>query len=645
MQPKAWPHRERDGRRLLELPPAARSALASLLAVWLVLAGVAPVLAQAPGQAGGPQSNIASYSVEVRLDPVAKVLHGRERITYTNPSRDTLSEVWLRLYLNAFRSAETQWMREGGGEHRGFSADSPGWIKLDRLALGETGAALPLPGDEGHTEDTIVRLPLPSALGPGQALALDIDWTAQLPKVFARTGYAGDFIMAGQWYPKLAVYDRGAWDTEPWHAASEFFADFGNYDLAITVPADYVTGASGVRQGETANADGSKTVRYRAERVTDVAWTAWPGFLVYDREIEAAGVRTQLELLLPPGEEGNAERHLTAARAALAAYGGWYGAYPWPKLTIVVPPPQAGGAGGMEYPTLVTTGTNAGTEGLPPVDQGLHALEMVTVHEIAHQWFPMQVQSNEAREAWLDEGFADYLTTRLLARMFGAGRSVVDLPGLRLGYQDMQRGQVASLNAVREPLAKPSWEFESFFTYATTVYAKGSLALASMEGLYGDERFTRALRHYADSWRWRHPTSADLRDALGESLGEPVDWFFADFVFGEAIVDYSVASVDSWQAVVERQGESRYPIDIRLTFTNGESKSQHWSGEGKRLTLEGEGRAIAGISLDPDQRIALELDRLDNARVCDPDPTPAVALSGRWLALAQWLLQLLGQVG
>ena len=630
-----------------------RAVLAILAALWLALATVLPAAAQAqtgtPAQtqapAGGPQSDVASYQIQVTLDPTTKQLHGSERITYRNPSPDTLQEIWVHLYLNAFRSADTQWMREAGGEHRGFSASAPGWIKVEQFSLADSGTPLPLPGG-GDTEETNVRVPLPTPLGPGKTLALDVRWTAQLPRVFARTGYAGDFFMAGQWYPKLAVYDRGHWDTEPWHANAEFFADFGNYDLAVTVPANYVTGASGVRAGETDNGNGTKTVRYRAERVTDVAWTAWPDYRVFTREVPIGSSQVQVEVLLPPDEAGNASRHLDAAQAALENYSAWYGAYPWPKLTVVVPPEDAGGAGGMEYPSLVTTGTNAPIPpGLPVLAQGVHMLEIVTVHEIAHEWFPMQVQSNEGAEAWLDEGFADYLTTRLLGRLYGFDSSVMDLAGLRQGYAEMMRGEAKALDVSREPLATPAWQFPSFNAYVATVYGKGSLTLLSLERLFGDERFTAALRHYADTWRWRHPTSADLQAALSESLGENLDWFFGAFVFGRDVVAYRVASLDAAKAVVERVGEVPYPVDVRLTFADGTSRTQVWDGADQRLTLDGSGRPINAVAIDPDERIALEMDRLDNARVLQPDATPAFALAGRWLAFVQLLLQLFGQVG
>lgn len=626
-------------------PHRRLSALtAALLALCLLLSGVPSAAAQSSGPPGGPQSDVASYQIQVTLDPQSKQLQGSERITYRNPSADTLTELWFHLYLNAFRSPDTQWLRESGGAHRGFAAGEPGWIKVERLALADGGPTLPLP-DGGDTAETNVRVPLPKALGPGQILTLEATWTAQLPRVFARTGYAGDFFMVGQWYPKLAVYDRGHWDSEPWHANSEFFADFGNYDLAVTLPQSYVTGASGVRQGETANADGSKTARYRAERVTDVAWTAWPQYQAIDRQMQAAGQTTQVELLLPASEAGDAERHLAAIRAALDAYGTWYGAYPWPKLTVVVPPASSGGAGGMEYPTLVTTASNGPTRGLPGIDNGIYGLETVTVHEIAHEWFPMQVQSNEAAEAWLDEGFADYLTTRLLGRLYGPDRSVLNLPLLRLGYVNQQRGVVGSAGVEQEPLAQPSWQFQSPYTYAATVYGKGSLALLSLQGLYGDERFTAALHHYADVWRWRHPTSADLRDALAQALGQNLDWFFNSFVFGRDVVDYQVGAITDGQATVERVGEARYPVDVRLDFADGSSRLERWDGQERSLALAGDGKAIAGVAVDPEERITLEINRLDNTRLEQPALAPALALADRWLAFVQMLLQLVGQVG
>ena len=241
---------------------------------------------------------------------------------------------------------------ESGEEHRGQASDPAhlGAISVTRLAVADGGPALAVPPEAAT--DTIVRVPLPQPIPPHGTLTLAMEWTDQLRSSSPAPADFEDFHMVGQWYPKLAVYDpsRGGWDTEPWHANSEFFADFGDYDLTLTVPATAVTGASGVRVSEAQNADGTKTVRYRAERVTDVAWTAWPRFQVVQRDILANGLPVQVELLLPPEEAPVAERHLAIVQRALDAYSGWYGQYPWPKLTVVAPPAGADGPAGWSTP-------------------------------------------------------------------------------------------------------------------------------------------------------------------------------------------------------------------------------------------------------------------------------------------------------
>lgn len=609
-----------------------------LVALLLVL----PARAQPSNPSSPPQFDVASYELEAILDATAKQVHGRGRIHYRNPSPDTLTEIWLHLYLNAFRSPETTWLREAGVGFRGDSYDprQPGWIRVERLAIADGGPALTLP-DAGDTWDTIARVALPEPLSPGATLSLETAWTAQLPRVFARTGFLDNFFMVGQWYPKLAVYDRGQWDTEPWHANAEFFHDFGSYDLTLHVPDAFKTGATGVRLDAKTEEAGRQTVRYRADRVTDVAWTAWPSFQVHSRQATVAGTPVEIELLIPPQETDRAERHLDAAASALDLMSTWYGTYPWPRLTLVVPPAGAEGAGGMEYPMLTTTGSNPrapfGSGDLPRL------LEIITIHEIAHQWFPMQVQSNEAAEPWLDEGFADYLTIRTLAQLYGAERSVIDLPFLHMGYESLQRAQFVTA-ALRQRLAQPAWAFADQTVYGATAYGKGSLALLSLERTLGEPRFSAAMRAYADTWRWRHPTTRDFQRSLEESTGESLDWFFQPYVYGSGVVDYRIdGPLD--EAAILRDGDASFPLEIEIFLADGTVEARAWDGAAERFDLVDLAGA-RGLQIDPRGAITLQASRLDDGRA---DPASAgdlvAAATARWLAVAQSALQILGQVG
>ncbi len=643
----------------------ARATVVTLLAIMLAVLA-APILpvhgqttpaapagqpptppAATPGRPTAPAAPAsiytASYEIEARWDAVNKQIQGTATITYRNNSPDTLGELWMKLYLNAFRDENTLWMRESSGAHRDSSYDpkQPGWITLNRLRLADTGEDLL--AVTGSPTDTVLQIPLPAArrVPPGESIRLDVAWTSQLPRVFARTGVAGDFVMAGQWYPKLAVYDRGAWDTEPWHANAEFYADFGTYTLTLTVPMNYITGATGSRQGTVTNNDGTTTVRYFAESVSDIAWTAWPGYRLVTRAVEAAGRPVELELLAPRSMSTETDqRFLDTAQRSLDLLGRWFGQYPWSKLTLVVPPADASGAGGMEYPMLATLALPI--PGPFGVERGLRGVEIVTVHEIAHQWVPLQLATNEAREAWLDEGFADYATTRVLATIYPPDRSMLDVGPFHLGYETLQRIQYL-MGAVTQPLALPSWEYPDFLTYGATVYSKGTLTFLTLERTYGEERFLPAMQRYFDRWRWRHPTTADLQRSLEADLQTSLEWFFAPLVFGSGTVEYAVPTVSFNGTTVARRGDVAFPVDVELTDAPGRVTRGRWEASRPELEISASD-GLQRVRVDPDWTISLEANRLDNGRDVDPAPTPMLTLAARVLGLIQAAL-LAGMLG
>jgi hypothetical protein len=631
----------------------ARRVVTLALLAAILLAGLAhPARAQVTAPAAPPAPStplaardVASYDLTARWQPQTSQIQGSATITYTNLSTDTLGEIWLKLYLNAFRSESTQWMQESNGAHRGngWDPDHPGWIWLQSLRLADTGEDV-LPPD-ANIGSTVLRVPLPAARAtrPGEQVRLAVTWTSQLPQVFARTGVAGDFVMAGQWYPKLAVYHQGQWDTEPWHANSEFFHDFGDYTLDLTVPSGYVTGASGLRESTVANADGTSTVRYRAESVTDVAWTAWPRYRQAARTVMAAGQRIELELLAPRDLPlATDERYFGSAQAALDRLGGWYGAYPWPKLTLVVPPADAEGAGGMEYPSLVTL--ELPTDLPFGLGSGIHEVEVVTIHEIAHEWVPMQLATDEGREAWLDEGFADYATIRVLRTLFPDDATMVQLGPFWVSYETIHRVQFA-LVAVHQPLAQPSWLYPDMLTYGATVYSKGVVMLETLERYHGEQRFLAAMRGYFDRWRWGHPTTADFQRALEDGLGEPLGWFFQPLVYGQGVVEYTAEATPGGGIGVVRRGDVAFPVVIEEHYPSGQVERQPWDGAATRIDLTGEDGPPTRAEVDPDQVVRLEPDVLDNGIDTRPSRLPLALLAARILAVLQTVLVLAGAVG
>jgi hypothetical protein len=536
---------------------------------------------------------VASYHIDVHLDPVSKTIVGTERITYTNPSPDTLGEIWLRLYLRAFRDANTIWMREyGRWSPATLPPDYTGDITVQRLTLAN-GTDLLV---SATLTDTLMRVPLPQPLLPGQSLELDVSWAGKLPRVFARTGYGGrndSFFMVGQWYPKLAVYDRGRWDTEPWHANSEFFNDFGSYDVSIAVPHEYVVAGVGLPAGDARESGGTKTLRFTADDVTDVAFAASPDFQT--RVLKAGGVDIALYYL--PEHTAAVDAYLAVAAEALQMYGSWYGGYPHPRLTIVDVPDEATAAGGMEYPTLITSEVGAG---------GNYSwLAYVTSHEIGHQWWPMQTATNEAAEPWLDEGLTEYTGIRYMA----------DSPRgwATSGAVAFEQGLYAARAAI--PATLPSWQYAN--GAYVVVYSKTALGLWTLEGVAGTDRFRHAMADYLAEYRFKHPNGTDFRAALERDLGD-LGWLFDDYLSSSGTIDYAAAQIDHTDAAssvrVVRKGAVRVPIDILITFRNGAQQRQTWDGQATSVELKFPvSNPVMRVEVDPSRKLKAELNRLDNS--------------------------------
>ncbi len=358
---------------------------------------------------------IVTYHISVALDPVQKMLNGKETLTWRNTSTDRVGELRFHLYFNAFKNSESTFMRESGGVNRGFELAEGGWGWIDvtsmKTAEGEdlTGRIEFIhPDDDNASDQSVIRVPLSKPVLPGQTIQLAVAFAAKLPRVFARTGYYQNFYMVGQWFPKIGVYEaagqrfatKGQWNCHQFHANTEFYADYGVYDVTMNVPKEYIVGATGLLAGEMENGDGTKSVTYHAEDVHDFAWTASASYLDLTEQWQHVKIR----VLMQPQRAHQAERYFQSAKAALEYFDKHVGRYPYPNLTIIDPAYGASGAGGMEYPTFITA------ESMWGIGTFLKLAEIVTVHEFGHQYWYGMVGNNEFEEAWMDEGINRVLT-------------------------------------------------------------------------------------------------------------------------------------------------------------------------------------------------------------------------------------------
>ena len=642
----------------------------------LLLAFAVVVSAPPPAGADAPRAHadrIASYDLAVTLDAKTKTLTGRGTIVWRNPSADAVPDLWFHLYLNAFRDRESTFYRESSGRLRGVGMPSDGWGSIQVTALriregadllGRLAFAAP---DDGNSKDrTVARVSLPAPVQPGETIALEVAFTSKLPKAYARTGYAGDYVLAGQWFPKLAVYEpaglrgrtTGGWNAHQFHANSEFYADFGHYRVAITVPTRFIVGATGVRVATQAQANGTTTHTYEQDDVHDFAWTASPSFVEIVRRFDAGRAVTaseyaaasarldrpldqlrlgdvEVRLLVQPGHRPQAERYLSAAMDALERFGLAYGPYPHRTLTIVDPPEDAIGTGGMEYPTFFTAGTLA-LFNTWPFDR-VREPEEVVVHEFAHQYFQGMVASNEFEEPWLDEGMTTYVTGLAMEAMFGADRSVFEFAGLRGGELASLR---AGLNRRRgtEMIRQAAWTYADGYPF--NAYFRPALTLRTLAALVGERTMARIMRTYAERWRFRHPSSDDFYRVASEVAGRDLTPFFRQTIESPAVIDYAVGGITReatyTSVTVRREGDLQIPIVVAFKFAGRPVERRTWDGVARwtRFTFD-RAEPLEWVDVDPERRVALDVSWLNNGRVIAADRRAPVAMTSRWLLAVQ----------
>lgn len=576
-------------------------------------------------------SPIACYQIDVKLDAQAKKLWGNEMVTFVNTSGKSQDTLLLHLYPNAFQSDTTTFMKESLFPDRIKKMEKyRGTIEIEKVSL-NSGLDLT---DKKIVDETIMKLPLPDPLTPQDSISLKIEFVVKLPEIFVRMGYSGDDFMIGQWFPKMAVLDEdGTWNAHPYHFNSEFFADFGAYDVSITVPLKYMVGATGHLVKERENTDSMKTLVFHAEDVHDFAWAASPDFLVTKRIVDGI----EVEFFYKPEHEKNAKRIVDYAEFALKYYNSSFGKYHYGHFTIV--DIQIGfGGGAMEYPTFITISPS----GLPPEKIRVDAL--VIFHEMAHQWWYGMVASNEFEEAWLDEGFADYSQRRVLEHRYDKSANLVNLWGINLNEANLAKaGYLLDLQS--DPIVKNSWEFQNYLSYRTNVYFKASLVLETLRNLLGEEKMDEVLKEYFRRYKFKHPKTHDFIQVVNELAGGDWTSLLEQLLFGTGVCDYEVESIKSTplkkedgktryktEAIVKRWGEVVIPVDVVIELGDGKKIKENWNGKERWHKIEMETDSeIKSAIVDPENKIVLDVNVNNNSLTAQTQDSVMVRLFAQGL--------------
>ena len=647
--------------------------------IGLALASAGAVsVPSAPDAWGGPRSGseatlsdrVVDYRIEATLDPVAHTVDGRQTLTWRNRSRQTVRSVYLHLYMNAFKDAGSTYFTEqrAAGYDTRVKPGEWGHIALRSVTQGgaKVGWSFVQPDGGPATDQTVVRLDLPAPVAPGASASFDMDFLTRLPRVVASTGYVGSFHLVGQWFPKIGVLElpgeRGAtrarWNVHEYHYETEFYADFGRFDVKLTVPKGYTVGATGELQGTPVEIGGMLTHHYVQGDVHDFAWTADKRTAPPLRGTWSApgGPQVQLAVLFPPDRAASAAPALKAATDALTYFSKTLGPYPYKTLTIVVPPLNADSAGGMEYPTFITV---TGNEKIVPKTADAFGLDLVTIHEVGHSYFYGILASNEVEEPMLDEGLNEYWNQRMLrdeGRDTYVGTPLLAALGIAPGFKpfDATRHDAAPGEAA-DPLGQNAYQRPKGIG---PVYVRSATMLRDLEERIGKEATGRAFKEYYRRWKFRHPSIADLRETLAEASGQraAVHAAFAQQVYGTARVDDRIARLSSEPETAGKPGAWRTTVALQrrgapvaqsllVKFADGSSETVVWDDRQKARTFTWvrPARAVSA-ELDPRRQHYLDASKLDDSRTLDANGSASRRWTGDVAAFFNILFSLIATV-
>jgi len=627
---------------------------------------------------------IANYTISVELEPKTKVLTGKMLLEWTNTSTDSITELQFHMYLNAFKNSSSTFMRErdeafGGIDFTEFE-NMWGWIDIIsiKIADGEiltSNMKYIQPDDNNIDDQTVLALTLDKPISSQEIVNLEITFIAKLPEIIARTGYSDDYFFVGQWFPKIGVLESKGirnstetkWNCHQYHSQSEFYADFGVYNVDITLPEEYIVGATGFLTKRETNEDGSKTHYYTAKDVVDFAWAASPDFVEYEKVWKG----TIIKALMQPEHESLAYRHINATILAINYFEENLGEYPYPNITIIDPPFKGMKSGGMEYPTLFTTMS------LSYMPFSVKIPEMVTIHEFGHNYFMGILATNEFEEPWLDEGFNSYYESKILKNNYPVfsflGYNIEDIEIQRAGYTLYFNPQITDIDNF-------AWNFP-LGSYSVMSYNKPALVLKTMENLVGEETMLLIMKTYYDRWKFKHPCSNDfieianeiIKQEHGNDLGKNFNWFFQQTIFGTGICDFKLASISNTltsentsgvydqngvkltvvpeetpyiyqsKVVIYRLGDVKIPVEIQVHFENGDEIIEKWDGEESLKTYFYTGtNKVTWAKVDYLDKILIDINRNNNSFTLENNNLAYLKYTNKFLFWLQNFIQTIG---
>ncbi len=607
---------------------------------------------------------VSNYKIKVTFDPQSKYITVNEEILWRNFTEGSTKEIQLHFYPNAYKSNKTIF-----ASAYNITVDARTEIEIKDLTVDGKPAELIYiqPDIKNPNDSTVAKIELEKPVNPSDSVKINIFYKMRIPRSVKRLGYATgrNFFFVSQWFPKVGVFEEGKWICSQYHPYLNFYSDFGDYDVQIETPKEYIVSATGVEKTKD-EVDGKNLYRFIQNGVHDFVWFATDEILSAEKLYERKdGSEILIKAFIQPERKKYEDRYFTAVENSLKFFENNIGNYPYQTITLV-DVPRTCAAGGMEYPTLFTVGA----ELFSPKET--HQPESVTVHEFSHQFFYGLVANNEVYEAWLDEGFTTYITEKILNEFYGKeivsfklagyvpfyGMNLHSFSGIPVVYtlsniysaEGARYLQSYYNNITVGSIVDTSYKQPTRASYVINSYNKPALALLSLERYLGYSKMMGILKEYFALFKFKHPKAKDFKSVVLNKSGEDTDWFFKNIIEGSYYFDYKIKSLtpksdNRYEIFAERSGDGFFKNEIAL-FTDKDTLYRYWNSDErwKIFTFKTDNEVI-GAEIDPWRKNLLDINFANNSITLKPRYGASISMAMRWLFWIQNALMTLGGLG
>ena len=580
------------------------------------------------------------YDLNVLLDDQRHFLHGYAEIEYINHSGKPLNELYFHLWPNAYKNRKTAFARQKleAGETKFHFAKESERGYMDSLNFTVEGKPVTWENWEGHEDIIVVKLDDPVRMR--DKVKIRTPFRVKIPESFSRLGHVGQQYQITQWYPKLAVLDSAGWHPMPYLDQGEFYGETGKFDVRITVPANYVVGATGdlqfnpkeerfrkdreeasrrllftktdsKRQFERVYPDSLyKTLNFYAKKVHDFAWFCDKDYYLLTDTVKLphSGRDVKTVTMFTEKEKKYWVNATDYLRDATYAYSLWNGDYPYNHVTAVEGALSAGA--GMEYPNITIVSAEGSKQ----------TLELTIMHEVGHNWFYGMLGTNEREHPWMDEGLNSYMENRYWVSYYKDSMTafvpmvIQKAIGLNLTHSTLQKESYlfsAAENA-DQPIIGHSAKY-SDLNYGAIVYSKTARAFRYLEGYLGWEVIDKCFETYFQRWRFKHPHPEMLENVFEEVSGKDLDWFFHGLLAGTEKIDFRVKRIDGNKVTIENRTGIPLPVEVEFRDSINLVQRSMWLEPfiGEQVVLVDSG--FRTVELDPNDIIPELYERNDLA--------------------------------